>query len=84
MVVYSGIEHAPPCVECSFIEKPPWLYLEADGFVSPSPTGRGSEPPSTQELGGQSSPHRGMSPDFQTFTSPLSLSKSRCTCMKRL
>ena len=37
MVVYSGIWHAPPFVECSSIEKPPWLQLEADGYVNPSP-----------------------------------------------
>ena len=37
MVVYSRIEHAPPCVECPFIEKPPWLKLEADGYGNPSP-----------------------------------------------
>ena len=37
MVMYSGIEHAPPFVECSFVEKPPRLYLEADGCVDPSP-----------------------------------------------
>ena len=50
MVVYSGTEHAPPCVEYSFIEKPPWLSLEADGCVNPSPTGRGGEPPSAKEM----------------------------------
>ena len=50
-MVYSGIGHAPACVECSFIEKPPWLQLEADGGVNLSPTGRGGEPPSAKEMG---------------------------------
>ena len=44
MVVYSGIGHAPPCIECSFIEKPPWLSLEADGCGNPSPLVEAASP----------------------------------------